>query len=49
MFVGEARSLPRAEHLNGASLRQALTLLTNVRIGWKGLPDTNTLAYYENP
>ncbi len=21
----------------------------NIRIGWKGLPGTNTLDYYENP
>jgi hypothetical protein len=20
-----------------------------IRLGWKGLPGTNTLAYYENP
>jgi hypothetical protein len=23
-------------------------LLTNIRLGWKILPETNTLAYYEN-
>ncbi len=22
---------------------------TNIRLGWKGLPGTNTLAYYKNP
>jgi hypothetical protein len=22
---------------------------TIIRLGWKGLPGTNTLAYYENP
>jgi hypothetical protein len=22
---------------------------TNIRLGWKGLPETNTLAYCENP
>ncbi len=22
---------------------------TNIRVVWKGLPGTNTLAYYENP
>jgi hypothetical protein len=26
-----------------------LALPTNTRLGWKGLPGTNTLAYYENP
>jgi hypothetical protein len=24
-----------------------LDLITNIRLGWKGLPRTNTLAYYE--
>ncbi len=24
------------------------TAPTNIRLGWKGLPETNTLAYYEN-
>jgi hypothetical protein len=33
------------EYLKGASLRQALTLITNIKLGWKGLPLTNTLAY----
>jgi hypothetical protein len=26
-----------------------LGLLGNIRLGWKSLPGTNTLAYYENP
>jgi hypothetical protein len=25
-----------------------LTLLTNVVLGWKGLPEKDTLAYYEH-
>jgi hypothetical protein len=25
-----------------------LALPTKTRLGWKGLPGTNTLAYYEN-
>ncbi len=49
MFVGEARCLPRVEHLKVASLEEAPTLLGNIRLGWKDLPRTNTLAYYENP
>jgi len=24
-------------------------LAANIRLGWKGLPGTNTLAYYEIP
>jgi hypothetical protein len=38
----------RETHLKGASLGQAPALLTNIRLGWKGLPGTNTLAYYEH-
>jgi hypothetical protein len=34
------------ERLDGASLGQALALLTNIRQGWKGLPGTNTIAYW---
>jgi len=36
------------EHLRDDSLRQAPALPTNIRLAWKGLPETNTLAYYEN-
>ncbi len=39
---------PRVEHLKGGSLVYAANLLTNNRLGWKDLPRTNTLAYYEN-
>ncbi len=42
MFAGKAGAYPRVEHLKGA-------LPTNIRLGWKGLPGTNTLAYYGNP
>ncbi len=36
------------EHLKGALLRWALALPADIRLGWKGLPGTNTLACYEN-
>ncbi len=36
MFASKARSLPLSWALESAL------------IGWKGLPGTNTLAYYEN-
>jgi len=42
-FVGRARSLPKS-----TSHRWALALPTSIRLDWKGLPGTNTLAYYEN-
>ncbi len=38
---------PRVEHLQGALLGEALALPAIIRLGWKGLPVTNTLAYYE--
>ncbi len=40
---------PSAEHQKGALFGQAQALPVNSRIGWKGLPGTNTLAYYKNP
>jgi len=39
---------PRVEHLSGDSLGQALAFPTNIRLGWRGLPWKNTLAYYKN-
>jgi hypothetical protein len=36
------------EILKVASLAQAAALPTNIRLSWKGLPGTNTVAYYEN-
>ncbi len=40
---------PRMEHLKGALLGQTPALPTNIRLGWKYLPATNTLAYHVNP
>jgi hypothetical protein len=37
------------DHLKGASLGPAQASPANIRLGWRGLPGTNTLAYYENP
>jgi hypothetical protein len=45
MFAGKARVDPRVEHLNGASL---WSYPPNIRLGWKGLPGTNAIAYYKN-
>jgi hypothetical protein len=40
----------RVKHLSSASLLDRLLALpTNIRLGWKGFPQSNTLAYYENP
>jgi hypothetical protein len=32
----------------GASLGYVPALLTNIRLGWRGLPGKNILAYYKN-
>jgi len=49
MFMGKAGAYPW-KHLSGAPLYgRPLPLPTNTRLGWTGLPGTNTLAYYENP
>jgi hypothetical protein len=36
--------------ISGASLKgRLLASPANIRLGWKGLPRANTLAYNENP
>ncbi len=42
MLVGNARTYPIEEPFKG----RLLALHTNNRLGWRGLPGTNTLAYY---
>jgi hypothetical protein len=42
MCVGKVKAYSKVEHLKGASLRQALVLPTNMRLG------KNTLAYYKH-
>jgi hypothetical protein len=44
MFVGKAR----VEHLKGTLIGKALALVTNVGLGWKGLPLTIAIAYSDN-
>jgi hypothetical protein len=40
---------PDVKHLTGDPLcGRPLAFTTNIRLGWKGLPGTNTLPYYEN-
>ncbi len=41
-----SRAYPRVEHLKGASLGKDPALPANKRLGWTGLPETNTVAYY---
>ncbi len=43
MSLGKDRSVPEC----GAPERYFTRLLTNIRLGWKGLPGTNTIAYYK--
>jgi hypothetical protein len=48
MSVGMPGVYPRVKHLKGASLERALASSPDIRLGYKGLPGTNTLAYYKN-
>jgi hypothetical protein len=48
MPVSKARAYLRMEHLKGTLLGQAQVSSTNIRLGWKGLPGSNTQTYYEN-
>jgi hypothetical protein len=48
MFAGKAGTYP-SDHLSGAPLLgRLLALPTNIRLGWKGLPVENALAYITN-
>ncbi len=47
MFIS-TEACPSVEHLKSASIRQAPALLLNIRLGWKGLPETNGIANYED-
>jgi hypothetical protein len=48
MLVDKAKSLTREKHISGAPLKsRLLALRTNIRLGWKSLPGSNTLAYNE--
>ncbi len=44
MFFGKPGAYSRVEHLKIAPLGYALALLTNIKLGWKGLPETDTLV-----
>jgi hypothetical protein len=44
MFVGKAGAYP----VEGPFRCSTLALPTSNRLGWKGLPRTNTLALYKN-
>ncbi len=49
MFVGKAMPT-RVKLLSGAPLSgRLLASPKNIRLGWKDLPGTNTIAYSENP
>ncbi len=49
MFVGNDGAYLSEASFRYSTLGQALALPMNIRLGLKGLPGTNALAYYENP
>jgi hypothetical protein len=48
MLAGKARAYPKEEPVCALLKVRFLGLHTNNRLGWKDLPGTNALAYYEN-
>jgi hypothetical protein len=48
MLLVRPGAYPIVEHLKGASLGETPALLQNIRLGWEGLPGTNTQAYYKH-
>jgi len=44
MFVGKARRLPQSGAPERRFTQLGSGLPVNIRLGWKGLPGTNTLA-----
>ncbi len=48
IFVGKASSVLKSGALKRCCTQVSLVLMTNIRLGWKGLPWTNTLAYYKH-
>jgi hypothetical protein len=49
MSVARPGAYPRVEHLKGVSLGWAPASPSNIRLGWRGVPGKNTLAYYKSP
>ncbi len=47
MFVMKAGAYPSEAPFRCAILDRLLVLPTNIRLGWNGLPRTNTIAYYK--
>jgi hypothetical protein len=45
-FADKARAYPSETHIRCSTLGWAPGLIH--RLGWKGLPETNTLVYHEN-
>jgi hypothetical protein len=47
MLEGEGGSLPKSEVPVRCFTRVGSGLLASIRLGWNGLLETNTLAYYK--
>jgi len=49
LMFGVRPELTQVKRLLSAPLQgMLLALPTNIRLGWKGLPGTNTVAYYKH-
>ncbi len=47
MFGGKAEAYPSEAPFRCSTLEYVPALPANIRLGWKGLPGTNVLAYNE--
>jgi hypothetical protein len=48
MFAVKTEAYLIVEHLKGSSLGKVPALLITIRLGWKCLPRTNTIAYVKH-
>jgi hypothetical protein len=48
MTCSDYSEMTIVDHLTCLPLKKAPAILENIRLGWKSLPGTNALAYYEH-
>jgi hypothetical protein len=49
MFPSKAKAYPIEALFRFSTQGKLLASPTNIKLGWKSLPRTNTQAYFENP
>jgi len=49
MFAGNTGAYPSEAPFSCSTLSRLLASPANIRLDWRGLPEINILAFYENP